>query len=430
MTPGEPVKPLKPRKLLPRRITLRGRLTLIYSGMFLAAGVVLLGVTYVLFSQQLSPQGPKVFSGRSPATPPATVLPPADGAVRIGSDPGKWMKAQEDKLRDAATTSLITQGGIALAVVGSVAAGFGWLIAGRVLAPLHRVTDTARRIAAAPVADRGLHERISLRGPDDEVKDLANAFDTMVERLDRSFDGQRRFVANASHELRTPLTLGRALVEMAMHRRTASQDVKRLGEDLLQINARHEQLIDGLLLLATSENEVIERRPVDLADVVAHVVTQTAPEAQQAGVTLHEEAHEAVTAGDALLLERLVQNLVENGIRHNFGHGGWVRVASRTRDDGRIEIDVANTGPVVPAYEIPALFEPFRRLGNERLVTAKGAGLGLSIVRSIVRAHGGDATARPHEGGGLVVTVTLPPDSTPPHPEAWTAPPQGPTLRM
>jgi signal transduction histidine kinase len=287
-----------------------------------------------------------------------------------------------------------------------------------VLAPLHRVTDTARRIAAAPAADRGLHERIALRGPDDEVKDLADAFDTMVERLDRSFDGQRRFVANASHELRTPLTLGRALVEMAMHRPRASTDVKQLGENLLEINARHERLISGLLLLAGSESELPERRPVDLADIAVHVVGQTAAEARRAGVTVHEEAGEALTSGDALLLERLVHNLVENGIRHNLGEAGeagWVRVVSRTRaGDGpaevevEAEVEVSNSGPVVPAYEIPSLFEPFRRLGADRLVTAKGAGLGLSIVRSVARAHGGDATARPREGGGLVVTVALP----------------------
>src|SRR5690606_9168237 len=164
--------------------------------------------------------------------------------------------------------------------------GSGWLIAGRVLSPLHRVTETARRIAAAPAADRGLHERIALRGPRDEVKELADTFDTMVERLDRSFDGQRRFAANASHELRTPLTLGRAMVEMAMHRESASPDVRALGESLLQINARHERLINGLLLLARSENELTTRVPVDLADVVEHVVSQTTREAEDAGVTV------------------------------------------------------------------------------------------------------------------------------------------------
>ncbi|MGI5399757.1 ATP-binding protein [Streptomyces sp. CA-135486] len=399
------------------KLTLRSRLTLIYGGLFLAAGVVLLGVTYALFNQQLH-GAMGVSVNHDEGTPPAPgALPPPkknktvagiNGKTYTGADADKWLKQQEDRLHDAATTSLITQGGIALLVVGGTAAGFGWLVAGRVLAPLHRVTDTARRIAKAPAADRGLHERIALRGPDDEVKKLADTFDTMVERLDRSFDGQRRFVANASHELRTPLTLGRALVEVAMHRRAASEDVKQLGENLLEINTRHERLITQLLLLADSENEITERLPVDLADIVGHVVAQAAPEAQQTGITVHEKASEALTRGNALLLERLVHNLVENGIRHNVGRGGRVDVTSRTHEDGRAEVEVSNTGPTVPPYDIPALFEPFRRLGTDRLVTAKGAGLGLSIVRAVTRAHGGTVTARPREGGGLVVTATLP----------------------
>ncbi|MFB6837199.1 sensor histidine kinase [Streptomyces sp. NPDC056361] len=386
-----------------RRTTLRARLTLVYGGLFFAAGIVLLGVTYVLFAQQLDRGGDlsvHTDSADNASSPQST---PSDGL--------NWVDDEQKRLHDAATTSLITQGGLALTLVGGVAAGFGWLIAGRVLAPLHRVTDTARRIASAPAADRGLHERIALDGRDDEVKDLADSFDLMVERLDRSFDGQRRFVANASHELHTPLTVGRALVELAMHRKTASPDVKRLGEDLLEINDRHERLISGLLLLAGSENHLPDQQNLDLADVVTHVTAQRAPEADKAGITVHEEAGPAPTTGDALLLERIVQNLVENGIRHNTGDGGWVRVTSRTLEDGRAEIEVGNTGPEVPPYELPTLFEPFRRLGTERLVTAKGAGLGLSIVRSVALAHGGDVTARPRPGGGLTVTVTLPPES-------------------
>ena len=383
-----------------RRVTLRARLTLVYGGLFFAAGIVLLGVTYVLFAQQLDRGGDLSVhsdSGQSAASPQDS-LP----------DDLNWVASEQRRLHDAATASLITQGSIALALVGGVAAGFGWLIAGRVLAPLRRVTDTARRIASAPAADHGLHERITLDCRDDEVKDLADSFDLMVERLDRSFDGQRRFVANASHELRTPLTVGRALVELAMHRTSASADVKRLGEDLLEINDRHERLISGLLLLAGSENHIPERQPVDLADVVTHVTAQSTPGAEKAGITVYEDPGPALTTGDALLLERLVQNLVENGIRHNTCAGGWVRVSSRTREDGLAEIEVSNTGPDVPPYEVPTLFEPFRRLGTERLVTAKGAGLGLSIVRSVARAHGGEATARPRHAGGLTVTVTLP----------------------
>ncbi|WP_424533023.1 sensor histidine kinase [Sphaerisporangium viridialbum] len=219
---------------------------------------------------------------------------------------------------------------------------------------------------------------------------------------------RKRVVASASHELRTPLTIGRALVELAMHRKSASEDVKQLGESLLEINTRHERLINGLLLLAGSEREIIERLPVDLADVVGHVVAETATEAQHAGVIVKEQAGEAFTLGDALLLERLVHNLVENAVRHNVKVGGWVSVLSRTHPDATVEVEVSNTGPTVPPYEIPSLFEPFRRLGDERLVTAKGAGLGLSIVRSVVRAHDGHINARPREGGGLTVIVTLP----------------------
>ncbi|QKG22023.1 sensor histidine kinase [Actinomadura verrucosospora] len=403
----------------PRRISLRARLTLTYGGLFFVAGLVLLGATYALFTQQLDRSGTRVLARVTTQQPGAPnggdrtlvdmngtsrTLP---GAADATEDIERLMRRQHDEYQAAATTSMVTQGSIALLVVGGAAAGFGWLIAGRVLAPLHRVTETARRIARAPAADRVLHERIALRGPHDEVKELADTFDTMVERLDRSFDGQRRFVANASHELRTPLTLGRALVEVAMHRKAASPDLLRLGEDLLQITSRHERLIGGLLLLARSENEITGRAPVDLADVVAHVAARTAPEAAEAGITVTAAPGEAMTSGDALLLERVVENLVENGIRHNSGDGGWVRVTTAARD-GRAVLEVANSGPPVPPYEVPGLFEPFRRLDADRVATAKGAGLGLSIVQSIVRAHDGDVTARPRPDGGLAVTVTLP----------------------
>ncbi|MEU4391502.1 HAMP domain-containing sensor histidine kinase [Kribbella sp. NPDC023855] len=437
------------------KLTLRARLTLIYGGLFLLAGVLLLGVTYALFSQQLS--GRKViiqgtFHTTSPAaagkgtpatsgagatsgstaapTPsPASTAPPSslpalpqgqylpkglylmnrDGVVLTGSDAEQAMRQQSAEVKAAATKTLLGQGSIALVLVGGLAAGFGWLVAGRVLAPLHRVTDTAKRIAAAPAAGRGLHERIALNGPDDEVKKLADAFDTMVERLDHSFDGQRRFVANASHELRTPLTLGRALVEVAMHRKSASDDVKQLGETLLEINTRHEHLIAGLLLLADSEKQLTATYPVNLADVITHVTAQLTAEANTSGVTLTAAAGDAPTSGDALLLERLVHNLVENGIRHNVGIGGWVRVTSRTTGD-QVEVEVTNSGPHVPPYEVEALFKPFHRLADNRLVGAKGAGLGLSIVQSVAQAHGGSVSAKPRDEGGLAITVWLPVD--------------------
>ena len=244
--------------------------------------------------------------------------------------------------------------------------GIGWLVAGRVLGPLRRVTETAQRIAAADAATSRLHERIALRGPDDEVKELSDAFDTMVSRLDHSFDSQRRFVANASHELRTPLTVNRVLIELAMHRKNASNDVMTLGENLLRINADHEQLINGLLLLTRAGNRIAQRCPVDLADLVTQVSARCAAEAEQAGVQVVEEPGEAVTVGDPVLLDHMVQNLMSNAVRHNLPDGGFVRIASRVRDANWVEVEVSNSGPAVAAFEVPTLFEPFRRLRTDK----------------------------------------------------------------
>jgi signal transduction histidine kinase len=375
------------RPITSSRLTIRGRLTLVYGGLFLLAGLLLLGVTYWLVHHQLYSDRPLAVAGSDKQPLP----PPVEALVR--------------GVQDDALAELLTQGGIALAVVGTAAVGLGWLLAGRLLRPLHQMTQTARRIADAPAADRGLHERIALDGPHDELRQLADTFDVMLARLDHAFDGQRRFVANASHELRTPLALNRALLEVAVYRRAAPPELRQLGETLLEINTRHERLLGGLLLLARSEREVADRAFVDLADIVEHVVAQAPP----GTVTVRAEPQEAPTTGDPVLLERLVQNLVDNGVRHNVAEDGWVRVTSDTGPDGRVLLQVSNTGPVVPRYEIPSLFEPFRRLGTDRLsATSPGAGLGLSIVRAVARAHGGDVHAEPRDGGGLVVTVTLP----------------------
>jgi signal transduction histidine kinase len=405
---------------------LRARLTLVYGGLFLLAGMLLLGTTYALVSQQFDRRGENSVScsdasgtrtGTSSgdlASCPATPAGAPDSSTETGTGqtytssvtPASLQEYRAvEKAQDDALTALLTQGGIALGVVGAAAVGIGWLIAGRVLQPLQRVTDTARRISDAPAADRGLHERIALDGPQDEIKELADTFDVMLTRLDHAFDGQRRFIANASHELRTPLSLNKALLEVAVRGADASPEVRQLGNTLLDINARHERLIDGLLLLARSEAEVAEHAYVDLADVVEHVVDQL-PDDNPVDVTTTLD--EAPTSGNPVLLERLVQNLVENGVRHNVRSGGWVRIGCRALRDGSAELTVANTGPVVARYEVPALFEPFRRLGADRLAGTPGSGLGLSIVRAVARAHGGDVRAEPRESGGLVVTVTLP----------------------
>jgi len=370
------------------RLTVRGRLTLVYGGLFVLAGLVLLGATYILVSHRL----PTVVGGR-------TALFTEEAGV---AGPGDQLQVQKfvEGTKDSALHTLLTQGGIALIVVSAAAIALGWLVAGRMLQPLHQITATARRIAEAPDADRGLHERIALTGPPDEIKELADTFDVMLARLDHSFDGQRRFIASASHELRTPLTLNRTLLEVALAPESASAEVRQLGTTLLAINDRHGRLIDGLLLLAQSDRPVTERAYVDLADIVDHVAVSDT-------VKVITEPHEATVAGNPVLLERLVQNLVENGVRHNVPDNGWVLVRTGTRPDGWVVLEVVNTGPVIPRYEVPGLFEPFHRYGAERL-HSPGAGLGLSIVRAVARAHGGDARADARDEGGLIVTVTLP----------------------
>ncbi|MFG3302311.1 sensor histidine kinase [Micromonospora chersina] len=400
-----------------KRLTIRARLTLVHGGLLLLAGVVLLAVTYVLVDQRLREPLTGVIAKADVVQASPFGKVPAPGAieqVRI------LLREAQDEAKRNALESLLTQGGVALLLISAVALGFGWLIAGRALQPLHQITGTARRIAAADAGGRGLHERIALRGPRDEVKELADTFDLMLERLDRSFDGQRRFVANASHELRTPLALNRSLLEVAMSRPGASAELRQLGETLMAVNERHERLIDGLLTLADSEQQVVHRAPVDLAEIAGHLLDQVAGTPE---LTVRRRLTPATTAGDPVLLERLTQNLVENAVRHNLPAGGEIDVSTGTVD-GRATLVVVNTGPVVPSYEIETIFQPFRRLHHDRVAAprpdpersgardragaGRGFGLGLSIVRAVAQAHGGGVHAQPREGGGLVVTVILP----------------------
>ncbi|MGW4156551.1 sensor histidine kinase [Micromonospora chersina] len=393
-----------------KRLTIRARLTLVYGGLLLLAGVVLLAVTYVLVDQRM--REPLTGVRAQVVQNPFGTLPGVGAADQLRI----LIQEAQDEAKRNALESLLTQGGVALLLISVVAVGFGWLIAGRALQPLHQITGTARRIAAADAGGRGLHERIALRGPRDEVRELADTFDLMLERLDRSFDGQRRFVANASHELRTPLALNRSLLEVAMSRPGASAELRQLGETLMAVNERHERLIDGLLTLADSEQQVVDRTPVDLAEIAGHLLDQVAG---TPALTVRRRLTPATTAGDPVLLERLTQNLVENAVRHNLPAGGEIDVSTGTVD-GRATLVVVNTGPVVPSYEIETIFQPFRRLRHDRVAAprrngapdragaGRGFGLGLSIVRAVAQAHGGAVHAQPREGGGLVVTVILP----------------------
>jgi signal transduction histidine kinase len=378
--------------------TIRTRLTVIYGGLFLLAGAALLALTYVLVQHSLDARVNGAGSTQSVGVPRTAGQ---SAPTTTGDQPASTVASQvehqfREQFRDETLKSLLTQGGIALAGVGVVAVGFGWLTADRVLRPVHRITETARR-----VADRNLHERIALTGPPDEIKELADTFDSMLERLDRSFDGQRRFVANASHELRTPLAINRTLLEVAMRRPDTPPQLRDLAENLLAVNAGHERLIDGLLTLASSEQGITVHDPVDLAEIAHHAVEQNESRTVEVVTSLDP----APTSGDPVLLERVAQNLVQNAIGYNTTDG-WVSVVTTTRGE-IVELTVSNTGPIVPSYEIPGLFEPFRRL-QDRISSGHGTGLGLSIVQSVAHAHGGDVTAQARDGGGLVVTVTLP----------------------
>ncbi|GAA3041328.1 hypothetical protein GCM10020000_20060 [Streptomyces olivoverticillatus] len=256
------------------------------------------------------------------------------------------------------------------------------------------------------MAGTDLSRRIELGGPDDELKELSDTFDEMLDRLERAFTAQQRFVANASHELRTPLAINRTLLEVHLSDPGASPELQQLGKTLLATNERSEQLVEGLLLLARSDNEIVDRKPVDLAEVASQAIDQARTEAQAKGVELRGTRQPAVVQGNGVLLERIALNLVQNAVRYN-APDGWVEVTTETQP-GQAVLVVENTGPVVPAYELDNIFEPFRRLRTERTGSDKGVGLGLSIVRSVARAHGGRITAVPREGGGLVMRVVLP----------------------
>ncbi|MEU8528470.1 MULTISPECIES: sensor histidine kinase [Streptomyces] len=279
----------------------------------------------------------------------------------------------------------------------------GWLLAGRMLAPLTRITAAARTAGAG-----SLSHRISMEGRQDEFRELADAFDTMLERLDSHVAEQQRFAANASHELRTPLAISRTLLDVA--RKDPTRDRAELVERLHAVNTRAIDLTEALLLLSRGDRGNFARESVDLSLVAEEAAETLLPLAEQRGITLDVTGGAARTSGSAELLLRMVTNLVQNAVVHNVpaGQGGTVTVHTEAYGATSV-LRVENTGPRLPPELVPTLTEPFRR-GAERVRTDEhaGVGLGLAIVHSIVRAHAGtlDLAARP--AGGLVVTVRLP----------------------
>jgi signal transduction histidine kinase len=397
------------------RRTLRLRLTVVYSTLFLLAAAMLLTFTYVFVVRGLST---KIVPPASTTTN-AVIKEQCNRMMAADKAAGPLTLAQRKQIgnceeeyskglvvgaasqRDQAVHQLLLYSLVGLGVMGLLSGAVGWLVAGRALRPVHAITGAARRASEA-----NLGERLALDGPNDELKELADTYDALLARLDAAFASQRRFVANASHELRTPLTVMRAAIDVTLAKpgRTPAQ-LEGMAVEVRQAVERAEALIEALLTLARSDRGTAAQEPADLG-VLAEDALDIAAAAIRAGSLRVETSLEAArTTGDSVLLDRLVANLVDNAVRHN-APGGWIQVATGMRGDGAFLV-VSNGGPQIPAEVTPELFEPFRRL-NGHADSVPGAGLGLSIVRSIVTAHHGEVSARSRPAGGLEISVLLP----------------------
>ena len=374
----------------PRR-SLRVRLTALYAGLFLLAGLLLLGVSYALVARTLTDDAQQL---EEIATEQFGIDDNTAGEAEL-------RRAVRDQVADEALADLRWQYGLALVGTTGLSLLLGWTASGRALRPVREITDTAKQISE----DR-LDERIELAGPDDELKQLADTIDGMLARLDAAFDSQRRFVANASHELRTPLTVIRAEIDVALSNPEPDiGELRAMAETVRDATKRSEHLIEGLLVLARSDAGALRREPVDLAAAARLSLDDLGAEIANRGLEVTATLRPAAAAGDRRLIERLVANLIENGVRHNRD-GGFLSVAT-LREDGRaVVVSVENSGTPVRSAGKERLLQPFERASASD--DRRGVGLGLSIIRSVVRAHGGTLRLEPRDEGGLELAVQLP----------------------
>ncbi|WP_308408777.1 ATP-binding protein [Streptomyces sp. AC627_RSS907] len=375
----------------------RARLTLLYGGLLVLAGVLLAAGVYVFTQRGLSSTIDDAV--RTLAVQVEPEMGTAAGGPSV--PPGRAIAVAQNPVAEAAETAALREllpiSSAALGLYAVLSVPLAWWTAGRVLRPVRVITEAARRLSR-----ENLHERIALAGPPGELKELADTFDAMLERLEHPVAAQQRFAAHAAHELRTPLAVQRAAAEIGLAGSPDAARVAHIRERLLEVARDSERMIEGLLVLAASDQGLRQRAPMALDEVAVAAVGALTAEAGQASVRVSVETCAWTVTGDAALLDRLVHNLVVNGIRHD-APGGQVRVRVRT---GKGTIEVSDTGPVITENAVPSLFEPFRRGG----AGSRGHGLGLSIVASIARAHGGDVRARAHPSpeGGLTVVVRLP----------------------
>ena len=384
------------------RLTVRARLTLLYIGLFAGCGAIVVAVSYTQVARL-----PAQVHGQGGGTPSPSNLAAFAARCRsaetsVRPDPRILAKCasyfqQEGAQgqRSLTLSHLLQYSLITLAVVIALAAVLGWIFAGRALRPVHRITTAARA-----ASEHNLSARVAPTGPRDELRELAETFDDMLGRLQAAFEGQQRFIANASHELRTPLAVMRATVDVVLDNPDSTpDDLRVMAADIRAAVDHAEHLIGALLLLARNERGLTVREKVDLATVAEDVL-----DGRLAGRRVHAALEPAVISGDPVLAERLIANLVDNAIRYNLP-GGEVWVSTRAVAGGS-ELVVANTGPVVDPGDTGRIFQPFERLSDR--TSYDGFGLGLAIVASIAAIHGGTATARPRDDGGLSVTVTIP----------------------
>ena len=352
-------------------LSVRLKLTLSYAGFLMLAGAVLLAVGYVSLSRGVHP-----------------------GVIFL-------VRSHADLWRAFAPTAAIV-----LAFLLVFGLGGGWLLAGQMLAPLARITDATRTAATG-----SLSHRIQLPGRSDEFRELADAFDGMLARLEAQLGEQQRFAANASHELRTPLAITQTLLDVA--RNDPNRDNGELVERLHFVNTRAIDLTEALLLLSRADQRSFVREHVDLSLVAEEATETLLPLAEKRGATIETSGDATPTTGSPALLLQVATNLVHNAIVHNLPEHGTVWVTTSAHDNG-VVLTVENTGEKLTPQLVSTLVEPFRR-GTERVRTEHaGVGLGLAIVKSITQAHDGTLTLSPRAAGGLCATVQLPAGDTAP----------------
>jgi signal transduction histidine kinase len=377
------------------RPSIRLRLAAMLTTLFLLLGGALLGVSYALVRSNLTHDrqhsGIQASPGRSGFSELHESLRPKQRRQVL-----EQVRAAQDELRDDALRQLTLQYLAIMAAMAVLSAVLGWFVAGRMLRPMSEITATAHR-----VSKESLHERIALEGPDDELKQLADTFDSMLARLEAGFARERAFVRNASHELRTPLSVIRTEADVTLADEADDPEALRRSVVVMrEAGARSERLVDALLTLTRAERDDHRRTEVDLSQLVRQLTNET----EFNDLRLEMNLRPAQALGDPELLWTMAANLIDNAVRHNTADG-WIEI--RTESAGHtVLLEILNSGGTITPEEAALLTEPFRRLGTAR--TGDGLGLGLSIAASVAQAHGGQLAIDPLERGGLRVSIGLP----------------------